>query len=482
MRAYEYRTRPYHHQTTAIHKSYGQEGYAFLMEMGTGKTKVMIDEIGLKYTDEKIDAAVIVAPKGVYANWSSREIPTHLGEPAASRAMIYLWDNYRNSRSEWEAKRLLEWEGLAILVINIEAISSSTKAQKYLEKFLAKRRVYMAVDESTTIKNPTAMRTKILTKMGLRALYRRIATGSPVTRSPLDFFAQFNFVKAGSLGTSNWFAFRNRYGVIQSKVFGGRSVQVVSGYQNLDELTERVGRLSYRVLKEECLDLPPKVYQRVEVELSPEQRKIYAEMRDDAFAELGENGEFVSATIVLTQLTRLHQIVCGHVKDADGFTHSIPNKRVDALMEILEERSGKTIIWANYRHNIAEITNRLAREYGEGSYAEYHGGQNLDESQEAIRRFREDPDCEFFVATQSKGGYGITLVEANFVVYFSNNYDLEKRLQSEDRTHRSGQTKSVTYVDIVAPGTVDQKIIDALRDKKNIADLVTGDGAREWLS
>lgn len=480
-RAYEFKTNPFAHQRTALEMSAGKQGFAFLMEMGTGKTKVIIDEIGILYSEDKIDAAVIVAPKGVYANWTNREIPAHLGEPAASRARIYLWDNYRNSRSQWEADKLMGWDGLAILVINVEAISASTKAQKYLDKFLSKRRAYMAVDESTTIKNPTAMRTKHVTKYGLKALFRRIATGSPVTRSPLDFYAQFNFLKAGCLGTTNWFAFRSRYGVIVNKNFGGRSVQVVDGYQNLDILTEKVQEHSYRVLKENCLDLPPKTYLRVEVELTGEQKKMYHEMRENAFVELSET-EFVSATIAITQIIRLHQIVCGHVKDADGSVHEVSSNRVDALMEVLDERSGKTIIWATYRHNIAEITRRLRAEYGEGSYAEYHGGQTTEQAEEAINRFRSDPKCEFFVATQSKGGWGITLVEASYVVYYSNNYDLEKRIQSEDRNHRSGQTKPVTYVDLVCPGTVDEKIIQALRDKKNIADLVTGDGAREWLA
>lgn len=480
-RAYEFKTKPFDHQRKALESSNQSEAYAYLMEMGTGKTKVMIDEIGILFSGDRIDAAVIVAPKGVYANWSDREIPTHLGEPAASRAMIYLWDNYKNARSEWLAKRLLDWDGLAILVINIEAISASTKAQKFLEKFLSKRKVYMAVDESTTIKNPSALRSKALKKYGLRARYRRIATGSPVTRSPLDFYSQFDFLKSGCLGSSNWYSFRARYGVIVNKVFGGRSVQVVESYRNLDELTGYVQKMSYRVLKEECLDLPPKVYQRLEVEMTPEQRKLYVQMRDDAFVELSEDN-FSSATIVITQLMRLHQIVCGHIKDADGNVHTVPNKRVDALVDLLDERSGKTIIWANYRHDIEQIVRALREKYGEASVAEYHGGQNLEQSQEAIERFRNDPTCEFFVATQSKGGYGITLVEATYVVYFSNNYDLEKRLQSEDRTHRSGQTRSVTYVDIVTPGTVDEKIIKALREKKSVADLVTGDGAREWFT
>lgn len=478
---YEFKTRPYEHQKKALREARGREAFAFLMEMGTGKTKVAVDEIGIMYDDQNIDAALVVAPKGVYANWTNIEIPNHMPQDIVKQAAIYLWDGMGTQRSKNLAERCLNHRGLSILVMNTEAFSSSKKAIEFAKLFLSRRKVAMYIDESTLIKNHSSARAKTLTKLAPLARFRRIMTGSPVTRSPLDFFSQFQFLKPGLLGTSNWFAFRSRYAILEQKVFGGRSILTVSGYQNLPDLTERVRKNSFRVLKEDCLDLPPKVFVRREVELSEEQARAYAQMRDEAFAEL-ENDQFASATAVITQIMRLHQIVCGHITNADGELVRLPNKRVDALLETCEELSGKTIVWARYREDLRSICAALRVVYGDESVVDYHGGTKSEDRAIAVDRFQNDPKCLFFVANQSTGGYGITLVAASNVIYYSNDYDLEKRLQSEDRAHRSGQTKSVTYVDLVAPGTVDDKILEALVNKKNIADLVTGDGARGWFN
>lgn len=480
-KTYEYKTKPYAHQLEALRRSLPLPAYAFLMEMGTGKTKVAVDEIGILFQDDEIDAAVVIAPKGVYSNWTLREIPTHMPDEILSRSAMYLWDGLGTQRGRWLSEKLLDHRGLSILVMNIEAVSSSAKAQNYLKKFLSKRRAAVYVDESTTIKNPTAMRTKILTKLCEVAVRRRIMSGSPITRSPLDYFSQFNFLKKGLIGTSSYFAFRARYGVVQQKVFGGRSVQVVVGYQNLEELTSRVAPYSYRVRKDECLDLPDKVYERREVELSPEQARLYAEMREDAFAEFSDGG-FASATIAITKILRLHQIVCGHVVDADGRLRTLTENRVGALLDVVAETDEKVIVWSAYRHDTDRIVRSLADAYGPRSVVRYDGTVSQEQGEQAVDRFQNDPECRFFVGTQAKGGYGITLTAAGVVVYYSNTFDLEKRLQSEDRAHRSGQTKKVLYVDLVSPDTVDEKILQALREKKSVADLVVGDGVRLWLS
>lgn len=478
---YEFKTKPYAHQKQALKTARGREAFAYLMEMGTGKTKVAVDEIGIAYLDGLVDAVLVVAPKGVYANWINIEIPNHMPDDIIRSAAIYLWDGMGTKRSQNLAERCMTHRGLSILIMNTEAFSSSKRAIDFATKFLKSRRAAIYIDESTLIKNHSSARTKALVRLAPLAKFRRIMTGSPVTRSPLDFFAQFQFLKAGLLGTSNWFAFRARYAILEQKVFGGRSVLTISGYQNLPDLTERVQKHSFRVLKEDCLDLPPKVFIRREVELTDEQTRAYAQMRDEAFAEL-ENEQFASATAVITQIMRLHQIVCGHVTNADGDLVRLPNKRVESLLDLSEELSGKTIVWARYREDIRSICAALRDVYGDEAVVEYHGGTKADERATAVERFQNDPTCVFFVANQSTGGYGITLTAASNVVYYSNDYDLEKRLQSEDRAHRSGQTKSVTYVDLVAPGTVDDKILEALINKKNIADLVTGDGARGWFS
>lgn len=478
---YEFKTRPYAHQRKALQVSRGREVFAFLMEMGTGKTKVAVDEIGIMYDEGSIDAALVVAPKGVYGNWTRKEILDHMPDDLIKSSAIYLWDGMGTKRSVNLAQRCLEHRGLSVLVMNTEAFSSSKKAVDFATKFLRSRRAAVYVDESTLIKNHTSARTKTLTRLAPLAKFRRIMTGSPVSRSPLDFFAQYQFLKPGLLGTSNWYAFRARYAILVQKIFGGRSVLTVAGYQNLEELTERVMKHSFRVLKDECLDLPPKVYVRREVELTEEQTRAYAQMREEAFAEL-ENNQFASATAVITQIMRLHQIVCGHVTSADGELVRIPSRRVESLLETCDELSGKTIVWARYKEDIRSISRALRDVYGDAAVVEYHGGTRTEDRSNAVHRFQSDDSCLFFVANQSTGGYGITLTAASNVIYFSNDYDLEKRLQSEDRAHRSGQTKSVTYVDLVASGTVDEKILDSLRSKKNLADLVTGDAARDWLS
>lgn len=479
--AYEFKTKPYAHQKEALRRSLPRREFAFLMEMGSGKTKVAIDEIGILHDQREIDAAVVIAPKGVYANWSNREIPTHMPSELLASAQVYLWDGLANSKSKLLAERLLGHRGLAILVMNVEAVSSSAKAFEYLKKFMTKRRCAIYVDESTTIKNHQALRAKNLTKLSPLALYRRIMTGSPVPRSPLDFFSQFNFLRPGLIGTKNFIAFRAKYAVMEQRVFGGRSVQTVVGYRNLPELTERVREHSFRVTKEECMDLPPKVYVSRSVELTEEQSKAYLAMKEEAFAEL-EAGGFATATAVITQILRLHQIVCGHVTDADGQLVRLKSNRVQALLDVCEEIEGKTIVWARYREDIRAISEALRDVYGDSSVVEYHGGVDMKDREYAVTGFQDhDSPVKFFVANQSTGGYGITLTAASNVIYYSNDYDLEKRLQSEDRAHRSGQTKSVLYVDLVSPGTVDERILDSLMNKKSIADLVTGDEVREWF-
>lgn len=473
---YEFKTNPFGHQKTALKKSRGKQAYAFFMEMGTGKSKVIIDEIGILYSEGEIDIAVVFAPKGVYMNWIKSELPAHLGIDAD----IMHWMSGGGSKSHQQELMafLKPRKKLRIFLVNTEAVSSGTKAINYLKRLLSSGVSYMAVDESTFIKNPTSKRTKNVVALGRLAKYRRIATGSPVTRSPLDLYSQFEFLGTGLLGSSSYYPFRARFAVMQQKDFGGRRVNIVVGYKNLDELTARVDGHSYRVTKDECLDLPPKIYTRRDVELTQEQQIAYNDMRTIAFTEIGDG--FVSATSAITILLRLHQITCGHITDENGDVHTLKSNRVSEMMEVLSEVSGDTIIWARYRHDIRQIVEAIKKEYGEDSVAQYHGG-NTNTRQDDVDRFLNDNKCRFMVSNQQSGGYGNTWVNANTVIYFSNDYDLEKRLQSEDRAHRSGQTRPVTYVDLVAPNTVDEKILQALRRKINISDTIMGDGFREWI-
>ncbi|MBM3930965.1 MAG: DEAD/DEAH box helicase [Sphingomonadales bacterium] len=248
----------------------------------------------------------------------------------------------------------------------------------------------------------------------------------------------------------------------------------------MDELKEKLDRFSFRVKKEECLDLPDKLYVKREVDLTDQQRQAYDEMKTLALAQFDQG--LMSTVNALTQLMRLHQIVCGHVKLDSGALLPIHNKRVEELLAVAEETDGKMIIWATYRHDILMIKQALQAEYGMETVGTYFGDTDADERQRVIAEF-QDPESKlrFFVGNPSTGGYGLTLTAANVVVYYSNSFDLEKRLQSEDRAHRIGQRKNVTYIDLITPKTVDEKIVKALRDKIDISTQVLGEEVRKWL-
>ena len=363
--------------------------------------------------------------------------------------------------------------------MNVEALSTK-KGLEFATKFISCHETMLAIDESTTIKNPTAKRTKSILQLGKQAKYRRILTGSPVTKSPLDLYTQCGFLDSFLLGFDSFYAFRNRYANMIDKNFGGRRVQLIGSYKRLDELAEKLKIFSYRVLKEDCLDLPEKVYIRREVDLTEEQLKAYSTMKSAALALL--NGKMATAPHVLTQMMRLHQITCGHLRNDDGTITDIKNNRIKELVNLLEEVEGKVIIWANYVHDIKHIVKTIRDEFGEDSIVQYYGAVSSEDRQKAIEKFQNpDSKARFFIGNPQTGGYGITLTAANTVVYYSNGYDLEKRLQSEDRAHRIGQNKSVTYVDLVAPKTIDEKIRKALRKKINIATEVMGEELRDWI-
>ena len=478
---YRYKTKPYDHQLQALKKSWAQKNYALFMEMGTGKSKVLVDNIAMLYDNGAIRAALIVAPKGVYKNWDQIEFPVHLPDHVEHTKV--LWEANITKKKQAELDTLFDGkEELKILIMNVEAFSTSKGldfAYSFLNIFLG--RALIGVDESTTIKNPTAKRTKNILKLADQAKYRRILTGSPVTKSPLDLFSQCEFLDPYHLGHASYYSFRARYANMVKRNFGGRQVQLVVSYRRLDELADILDKFSYRVLKEDCLDLPEKVFTKRLIELTPEQDKAYKQMKQMALAML-DNGEVMTTVNVMTQLMRLHQITCGHFKADDGTTTALKNNRIDALMQLLEETEGKVIIWANYREDIKNIVAALKKAYGEASTVEYHGGVDATLRQDNIAQFQEkNSPTRYFVGNAQTGGYGITLTSANTVVYYSNSYDLEKRLQSEDRAHRIGQTGSVTYVDLIAENTVDDKIVKSLRSKINIANEIMGEDIKEWI-
>jgi SNF2 family DNA or RNA helicase len=475
---YPFKNKPYTHQAAYLERFWDQRVAALFAEMGTGKSYMLINNIAMLYDKGKINAALIVAPKGVYRNWVNIELPKHMPDHVEHR--VALWAATPRKAEQQALDRLFEvTEDLKILVMNIEAFSTK-KGTAFATRFLLSHEALMAIDESTTIKSHTSARSKNTEKVGIGARYRRIMTGSPVTKSPMDLYQQCAFLSDDCLNIHSFYAFQARYAVVVERQLASHSFKQVVGYRHLDELKIMLDTFSFRVKKEECLDLPEKVYIRREVELTDEQVKAYNQMKELALANI--EGGFVSTVNTLTQIMRLHQIVCGHVKLDDGTVVNLPNKRIDELLATLEEVDGKVIIWATYRHDIEDIKFHLQTAYGMTSVATYYGETTSDERERIVNDF-QDPNSElrFFVGNPSTGGYGLTLTAASTVIYYSNSFDLEKRLQSEDRAHRIGQTKNVTYVDLIAPNTVDEKIVKALRDKIDIATQVLGEDLKEWL-
>ena len=475
---YPFKNKPVAHQAAYLERFWNRKVAALFADMGTGKSFMLINNIALLYDKGKINAALIVAPKGVYRNWVDTEIPKHLPDHVVYRMAI--WAASPRKAEKLALDRLFEvTEDLKILVMNIEAFSTK-RGFEFAVRFLLGHTALMAIDESTTIKTPGSARSKNTEKAGIGAYYRRILTGSPVTKSPMDLYQQCAFLSDDCLGLHSYYAFQARYAVIVERQLATHSFKQIVGYRRLDELKEKLDNFSFRVKKEECLDLPDKLYVKREVDLTDEQAKAYNQMKTLALAQL--NGSVVSTVNALTQLMRLHQIVCGHVKMDNGDVVELPNHRIDELLNIIEETDGKIIIWATYRHDIEAIKLALQKAYGMDAVGTYYGDTEGDERQRVVADF-QDPDkpLRFFVGNPSTGGYGLTLTAANTVVYYSNSFDLEKRLQSEDRAHRIGQTKNVTYIDLIAPGTVDEKIVKALRDKIDIATQVLGEDIRQWL-
>jgi SNF2 family DNA or RNA helicase len=475
---YRFKTEPYEHQLHALGASHNKENFALFMEMGTGKSKVLVDNIAMLYDKGKINAALIIAPKGVYRNWERQEIPTHMPEHIVHN--VVTWSPSTTKKQQKENLKLFKHgDQLTIFLMNIEAFSTK-KGLDIAQRFLLAHQCLMAIDESTTIKSPTARRTKNVLKLRNYAKYRRILTGSPVTKSPLDLYTQCYFLDPYYLDFSSYYTFRNRYASMVDRNVGSHSFKLVTGYVRLDELNNKLNNFSYRVLKEDCLDLPDKVYMKRFVAMTPEQTKLYEEMKKHALAEL--DGKMTSAASALAQMVRLHQITCGHLATDDGEVTQVKNNRIDELLDVIEEVNGKVIIWAIYRHDIKQIENTLAEKYGKDSVKSFYGDTADADRQDIVNAFQDrESDLRFFVGNPRTGGYGLTLTASHTVVYYSNSYDLEIRLQSEDRAHRIGQKEKVTYVDLISEKTIDEFIVKNLRAKINLATKVLGEDLKKWL-
>ena len=484
MRNFEFRLPPFStHQSNLFPLRREQRGWAHFWEMGLGKSWMICHEMAWAWHLDEIDCAIVMAKKGEYANWAQFLIPDLMPLTTPVEVVLFNSSLYSQGKLRGQLENLMQPKPgvLRILVVNVE--SMAYRLPEVLKAFFAssQKGVFFAIDEATCVKEVSSKRSKETYIWSAKSRIKRIMTGTPVTQSPMDLWGMSMVLGKGTLGFGSFFSFRNTFEVREPLYLGPqRTIMVTKGYKNLDQLNRILGSFSDQVYKEDCLDLPDKVYKKHTVEMTPAQQKLYNQMRDEAMLEI--EGHEVEVTTVLAQIVKLHQISCGQLKVGDNEYVSIENNRIEALETILEDFSGKAIIWANYRQTLADVVAALRKKFGNDAVVDYYGGTSAADREYAYRAF-QDPDSpvRFFVANAQSAGYGLTLTQASLVVYYSNGYNLEHRLQSEDRAHRIGQTKSVTYIDMVTPDTVDERIIEVLRNKKNLAHEVLGSEIRDWI-
>lgn len=461
-----YKTKPFKHQKDAVKRFVDKPYGALFCEMGTGKTKIVLDIV--QNAEENVDV-VVIAPNGLHHNWAINEIPAHV-----TRKMdVFCWSGpVKTKKRKQELTRFMTSINSRIFLINVEALRTAA-GYETLDKFLdsANYEVHMIVDESTCIKNPKAMQTKRVLKLSEKANCKWILNGTPITQSPLDLFSQCKFLHPRALPYPTYTAFKHAFAVEQVMAMGTRTFRKVVGYQNLETLTKLLEPFSLRIEKKDCLDLPEKVFIEYAIELTSDQKLLYNSLKEDCLAML-ENGELITTTLALTRIIKLHQILTGFISDDDGTEHAIDNNRIAALMQIAETTQ-PLVVFCAYRHNVRTVFQTMSAHFGSGKVVAFSGDESSNQRNEAVRRFQAG-EADFFVAT-SAAAKGLTLHRASTMVYYSNNYSLETRLQSQDRIHRIGQDSKCTYIDLVVPQTVDDAILKRLEEKKELSSMVLDD-------
>jgi hypothetical protein len=476
---YETPITPRPDQVTALEHLVGKQYYALFMGMRKGKTKVVLDDFGRLELAGEVNTLVVIAPGGAYRTWEGA-FAEHASKDLKRRATLLTWISKDTRNNDLMLKKFLASPFPRILIMNVEALSGVKRARTFLEAVLESGKAYLTIDESTCIKDPSAKRSKyIVYHLPYRTRFRRILSGLPTPRSPLDLFMQFFFLNRGIFPQRDFVTFRAHFATTIQKLFPNARfpTTVVTGYQNQEELSALIAPHSYIVPFRP--NIPP-TYEIREVEMTEPQKKAYNELKKLSTAELGD-GRFVTATLVITKMLRLHQLLCGHLRDDEtGKIIELPENRTAQLLELLEDYGGKAVIWCRYDYSIRKVVEALEKEYGEGSVMRFWGG-NVATREDEERIFKTDPKARFMVATPAAGGKGRTWDNADLVIYHSSDYNLENRDQSEMRVQGVDKKRGVDYVDLIVPGTVEMVILKALREKMDLAAAITGDNWKEWL-
>lgn len=533
-----FKTKPYDHQLEAIKKWDHKNYFALFMEQGTGKSKVAIDICSYLYQQGEIDAVLLVAPNGVQEQWYNEQLPLH----CKVKYKGWVWKSskgklYQKLQNEflWYPDDKLKW-----FCANIDVFSTKNHIKTFAE-FVLNHKTAIVVDESTTIKNPKANRTTNIIynmgkvkKQGRKVVdvlpfskYRFILTGTMITNSPYDLWSMFEFLKHDYFGM-NFYIFKNRYGMeirdthpytgqiyhrkityseiqsIRKYLEQGKPIEVVAHimganestvryiqdhpnirvpYKNLEQLKSSIKDYSYIIRKEDCLDLPPKVYEKLYVEMSAEQKRVYKELVKELMSSFNEKELTVQNKVSL--VGRLQQITGGffpYSENGKGKAIPLPNNpKLKVLIRDLEETDEcAIIIWARYVAEIKLLTQELKKAFPEKNVEAYYGGVDKNERVGIISSFKRD-EVDILIANPATAGIGLNLQNSHFHYYYSNSYSLYDRAQSEDRSHRSGQKSTVLYKDIIVRDTVDEKVYDVLKNKRDLLDYFRDNSLNTFL-
>lgn len=484
---YPHRMKPFTHQLDHLQKHAHKTSWGLLWEQGTAKTKPTIDTAALDYINGEIDAMLVMAPPGVERNWNTDEIPEHLPEEIAldTRVCVFNTNKKHTKEHKRQIEAIISHDGFAILLISYNAFSTK-EGKATINKFLRRRKAMFVLDESHNIKSPGAKRTISVLAQGKYAHKRRILTGTPVAVGPFDLYSQIRFL-------DDWF-WKNKgiHGATEYRQYFGNyftraehqklhgydpGYDQLLGYKNIDQLKEWLAEISDRCTKDMVLDLPPKLYQKRYFDMSKEQKAAYDTLGDELMLEIGDT--LITAELPIVKLLRLQQIACNYIpvgEEEPVHMFSEKNPRLSIMEDIRDQMQHKAIVWARFTHDVDQLMDLLG-----DKAVRYDGSVSDDDAEKAKLEFQRG-DAEWFVGTAQKGGPGLTLHQAKTMIYYSNSFRLIDRLQSEDRAHRAGMDDNpVNYIDIVAANTVDERIVENLRNKKDIATEIQGDEWKEWI-
>jgi len=461
---YRFKTEPFAHQKRALQKIRSLNGQcALLMEMGTGKTKVAIDWAGIGFHNFGVRRVLVVAPLSVLGVWPN-QIRLHSNVPSKvyrlhgstrerSHALTYLLRNPLKDQLTWA-------------VINYEGIWRDTDRGPSIEELIIRWAPDLIIfDESHRIKSPTSKQSRSAYRIAQTVPQRLLLTGTPITKSPLDVFGQFRALDANIFG-DNWHHFKYYFGV-----WGGFGNYELRGYRHIDQLNLSVHHHSFKVKKADCLDLPPKLFETVPVTLPDSIKAMYEQMAEEMIVEIEDT--HATAAVVVVKLIRLSQITSGFVKDVDGNIRVFDDSKLRTCMDLVDDiisENKKVVIFTRFTEDIRRLAEALTKRKAE--FRILSGSVPPNRRDSIVREFSEDPDLSVFIAQIQAGSLGIDLTAADSAIFYSMDYNAANYWQAQDRLHRQGQTRSVTYYHLIVPRTIDSIVLKVLRDKGQIAEAV----------